>query len=372
MSRLRFWQGLILVWCLLGVGVVQAAAKPLKVAFYIPRTANDMFYSPVVGFLQAAARDLDVQIELLEADNNHLRAGALFQQALQRPRRPDGMIVVSLRGSGLTALELAEPAQVPVLIENGALLESSAGAPREKFRYYVGEMLPDEEMAGYALAKYLFAKGRKASNGKVQVVALNGQRGSSASEGREKGLRRAVAEFPSVELKQIVNAEWEPDLAGAKFKGLMQRYPEASVVWAASDGMALGAVAAAQQMQLRSGKDFVIGGVDWSAAGIQAVRDGQLQATAGGHFMEAAWALVVMSDYLRGIDFSATEGVRMKTDMILLTAENLNAYSAVLDAEAWGKLDFKRLSKLWNPAVKRYNFRIQNVLQLSGARKAGH
>jgi ABC-type sugar transport system substrate-binding protein len=322
-----------------------------------------MFYGPVVNFLQAAAKNLDMEIELLENDNNHMNTAGLVQKSLQSGLRPDAYIAVSVKESGFTLLEIAEDARIPVMIEDGAILDPNVGAPREKFRYYIGEMLPSEEMAGYTLAKYLIAKGKPASDGKIHVLAFNGVYGSSASVGREKGLRRALAENPKAELKQIVSARWEPDLAATMFTGLIKRYPEASVVWSASDGMALGVLKAAKALGLSSGKDFVIGGVDWSAEGVAAVRDGAMQATAGGHFMEAAWALVLVYDYLNGTDFQG-QGVRIKTDMTLLTKENYAKYAPLFDPANWEKLNFSRLSKVHNPKMSRYDFSVANVLKL--------
>ncbi|QDL56030.1 hypothetical protein EXZ61_18625 [Rhodoferax aquaticus] len=353
---------LVLVFAMNGI-CSRASDKPQKVGFLIPRTSQDMFYGPVVGFLQAAAKNLNMDIELLENDNNHLSTAGLVEDALQGDHRPDAFIAVSVKESGFTTVKLAEQAKVPVMIENGAILSPVAGAPREHFAYYIGEMLPSEEMAGYELAKYLIAHGKPARNGKIQVLAFNGAFGSSASDGREKGLRRALLEFPQAELKQIVSARWEPETAQAMFTGLIKRYPETSVVWSASDGMALGVLKAAKARGLVSGRDFVIGGIDWSAEGLAAVRSGALQATAGGHFMEAAWALVLVHDYLAGVDFK-NEGLRIKTDMTLLTKANADRYAPLLDPVNWAKIDFSRLSKVHNPRLKKYSFSVETVLKL--------
>jgi ABC-type sugar transport system substrate-binding protein len=335
---------------------------PVKIGYVISRTVDDMFYGPVVGFMQAAANDLGIELLIIETDDNHIDAHLQVKESLMVGRKTDAIIAISVKGIGKRILKICEQAKVSFMIENAAILDKSIGEPRQHFKYYIGEMLPDDEMAGYELAKYLLQKGKVAPDGKIHIVAINGSFGTSASIERGKGLQRALKEFPHAQLEQMVSAMWEPELAKKKFIGLKTRYPNVSVVWAASDGMAIGAAAAAEEMKLTLGKDVVIGGVDWSSEGVAAVKNGRIQATAGGHFMEGAWAMIAVYDYLKGFDFAKNDGLRMKTEMKLLTTENINEYSILFDTDVWSNINFKNFSKRYNPMLLNYDFSIRKIL----------
>ena len=338
------------------------SVPPVKIGYVIPRTVDDMFYGPVVGFMQAAADDLGVELSIIETNDNHIRAHLLVEKFLTDGHKTDAIIAISVKNSGDRILKLCEQAKVSLMIENAAILDKSIGEPRQYFKYYIGEILPDDEGAGYTLAKYLLQKGKVAPDGKIHLIAISGPFGTSASIEREKGLLRALKEFPNAQLEQIVRANWKSALAEKKFMRLKARYPDVSAVWAASDGMAIGAAIAATEMKLALGKDVVIGGIDWSAEGLDAVKKGQIQATVGGHFMEAAWTLITVYDYLKGFDFAKNDGMRMKTKMTLLTQDNIGEYSILFDDKNWSKIDFKNFSKQYNSKQLYYDFTLQKVI----------
>lgn len=68
--------------------------------------------------------------------------------------------------------------------------------------------------------------------------------------------------------------------------------------------------------------------------------------------MEGAWALISVHDYLKGHDFANSEGLKMKTDMSLLSAENYQRYARLIEPATWSRIDFKRFSKVYNPQLK--------------------
>ncbi|WP_415901665.1 ABC transporter substrate-binding protein [Neptuniibacter sp. QD29_5] len=344
-------------------GAPAAYADTFKVGYFISRTADDMFYGPVVGFMQAAANDLGVELHIIEANDDHLLGHEKVRELLFPTPQLDAIIAISVKESGARILKLSEPVGVPVFIENSAILDKAIGSPRQHFQHYIGEMLPDDEMAGYELAKYLIQRSRKSSeNSAVNMVAISGPYGTSASIQRERGLQRAIEEFSQTNLLQIVRANWERDRSRKTFKKLIQRYPSIDAVWTASDGMALGVFDALTTLAPQYRKNIIVGGVDWSREGVEGVDLNQIQATAGGHFMEGAWALIVVYDFLNGHDFMDSEGLKMKTNMSLITKENFIDYAPLIDRNNWKKINFKSFSKTYNPVVTHYNFELKSVL----------
>lgn len=355
----------VLLLCLLSIIVTSshAAGAEFRVNYVISRTVDDMFYGPVYRFMQAAAEDLGVELNVVEARDDHTTVANKVRQNIISPEGVDGVIVVSVKESGSSILKVCQEYNVPLMIENSAILDKTVGLPRQHYPVYIGEMLPDDEMAGYKLAKYLIEIAPRSADGKVHMAAISGPFGTSASIEREKGLHRAVSEHPDVVLKQIVRANWERDTAAAMFDGLKARYPQIRAIWTASDGMALGVADQAEKMGLIPGSDLVTGGIDWSLEGTDAVRDGRIQASAGGHFMEGAWALVAMFDYLKGIDFQSSDGVNLRTDMYLLTEHNYSQYAAVLREDRWPDIDFRTFSRYFNTYQRAYTFDISDVIQ---------
>jgi ABC-type sugar transport system substrate-binding protein len=352
---------------LLSFGLVSSFARseehPLKVEFVISRTRSDIFFKPATGFLEAAAKSLGVQVEILEPNDNHMIAGDLVKASLSKMPKPDGVIGISNKESGVQMLKACEDAKTPFMTEVATILTAGFGGPREKHPLFIGEVLPDDERAGYDLAKYLIRRGKAAADGKIHVVGISGPRENSSSIERNLGLLRAIKDSPQAVLDQVVNTDWSKEVAGAKFTGLKTRYPQVSVVWAASDGMAIGVADAAEVMKLKPGEDIVVGGMDGTKEGIEAIRRNRIQASIGGLITEEAWALVAMYDYLNGVDFAPTDGVRIMTSMRLVTAKNVGGYSMLLNSRNWQQIDFRKFSRKYHPKMTHYNFSLDSVFK---------
>lgn len=336
------------------------AEKPLKIAYFIPRQVEgDMFYNLVGDFAKKAAEDLNIDLDFYEAKGNHILMAR--QGELASKKNYDAFMVINVKFAGSQIVKSARNERIPVLFENGGILSKKVGEPREKNPYYIGEIVPDDKNAGYKLGKYLIKKAKETGE-KLEILGITGVKASSASIEREKGLKIAIGETNGeAVLKQVVSANWETNIAKQKFIGLKRRYPKVNIVWTASDGMGMGVVKGIKEENLIPNKDVFTGGVDWSAGGIESVMKNEFTATVGGHFMEGAWGLVILSDYLRGIDFK-DEGLKMYTDMYLITPDNYEERKILFDKSKWGEIDFKRFSKYYS-GISKYDFGIEKVIK---------
>jgi hypothetical protein len=84
-------------------------------------------------------------------------------------------------------------------------------------------------------------------------------------------------------------------------------------------------------------------------------------ATVNGHTMEGAWAMVLLYDHHRGIDFAA-ERLEWRSEMFALTRENVESYLAAFGDRDWDRIDFRAFSKAHNPALEQYRFSFAAVL----------
>ena len=116
-----------------------------------------------------------------------------------------------------------------------------------------------------------------------------------------------------------------------------------TTLWAASDGMALGASESIQHLK----RKVTIGGIDWTLEGVKAVNEQILTATVGGHFMEGAWISVLIYDYFHGIRFSQENEINFASWMALINKKQFSEiFQFLMDKKSWEKIEFKNCQKL--------------------------
>lgn len=353
----------ILSFCLICLIFTGASApkrnksKKIEVALFVARSEGDMFFQPLIDFMKEASNQLDMNITVYFGDGNHIKMIENVQLAVKKSY--DFLVYINFKKSAVKAVEIAEENEIPIFIMNsGFQKEDHMGKPRENYKYWIGEMLPDDEKAGYILANILIDEERKGNrNKKVVMGALEGNIADEASIERKKGLKRAVNSMYNVELKQIIPANWEIETAGEKYKNMVRRYPNLSILWCASDGMALGAV----KESYKIGYPIVTGGVDWTKEGLEAVENGKITASIGGHFMEGGWVAVLLYDYYHGVDFKDID-IDFKSDMMAVTSKNVKEIRAKIAREKWKTINFKKFSRYNCGREYIYNFRLADIL----------
>lgn len=117
----------------------------------------------------------------------------------------------------------------------------------------------------------------------------------------------------------------------------------------------------AKDLKLKPGRDIVTGGIDWLPEALEEVRNKEIDVSVGGHFIEGGWVAVLIYDYFNGKDF-ASERVSWKTHMRPITSSNVDYYENKLNEKNWGKINFRKFSKVYNPSIKKYDFKMQNIL----------
>ncbi len=355
---------LILLSILLTAVPVQTQqTKDIKIAFFVIRTIDDMFFSLVVDFMKEACADLGMEMEPYYANGNHLLMVKQVEKVLNSQDKPEALVFINFKNVGHQIVKLAEKAKTPVFLINSALNpEEAMGGPREKYKYWIGEMLPDDVGAGYKLAQELITRAQPDKDGKIHMVAIEGERTTGASAARVQGLNLALEEHDNVILQQIVAGNWVKERAKFQFFLLRKRYPKTTVFWTASDGMAIGVAEGAKKLNLKLGVEVITGGVDWAVAGIEAVRQGEIEASLGGHVMEAGWAAVLLYDYFHDHDF-ATETVSMEDAMSAVTLDNIEDFTNTFTRENWHNIDFRYFSKTYNKSLQKYDFSMEAVMK---------
>ncbi len=343
----------------------QAETRPL-VVFANPADSDDVFFKPVTDFMQAAANDLGFELVTYYGKRNHVDIDENVTATFQREPLPDYLISMNARGSGKATLDLAEKTGIKTIFINQGFVgddKKNYGNPGELYKQWIFEYLPDDSHAGYILTKELIEEAIKKDlrdeNGFINIVALGGHETSPASILREQGLNRAVSEYPKARLLQLAHADWKREKAYELSKRLIKRYPNLSIIWTASDHMGAGIVDGIRESGKTPGKDILTGGVDWAAFAMDMVANGDFTVTIGGHFMDGAWAMVMLYDYIHGEQVTPSG----KSHFSAITAENLESFRTHFGTANWEKIDFRKFSKHLNPEIKEYDFSLEAVLK---------
>ncbi|MCM2373109.1 ABC transporter substrate-binding protein [Aporhodopirellula aestuarii] len=347
-----------------GGDAVEKDRKP-RVLLFSGSDKDDPFWILFTDFMSVAADQLGFELKVHFADGSLNAMASLMRVECERKVKPAGIVIQSFKRGGPRFLRIANSYRIPVfLVNSGLTAEQSAitGEPRTHLEHWIAEMLPDDYGAGFQLANALIDEARKdpakiSADGRVHIIGLSGTVSHGASVQRAAGLMDAIAarEDEAI-LDQMVSADWKRGYAKNRCRILHRRYPEASIVWAASDQMALGAAQAIRDRGFVPGKDVVIGGVDATREGLKAIEKGTLAATVGGHFQEGGWVAVILHDLVHGLDLEKIP-THFVSPMTLVTAENMATYRAGLRAKQWKQIDFLQFSRLHQPESDNYRFR---------------
>ena len=338
--------------------------RKFHVAMFTPRDQDDAFWGPFVEFMGEVSDDLGIQLEVFFAGNSRNRMVSQIRDVCDRENKPDAIVFQSFKRGGPRFLRIADRRQVPAVLVNAGLQPEQSeelGQPRTKLTYWLAEVLPDDYDAGFQLANALIDEAlrspqRLAADGKLHIIGLSGVISDGASIQRMAGLHDAIARrSDEVVLDQVVAADWSQELARFRCRILHRRYPESSVIWSASDAMAIGAIAAMKDRGKTPGTDVIIGGVDATPEALDLIAQRVLFATVGGHVMEGGWCIVLLYDFFHGIDLTRIP-THYDSPMRLITRENLAGYREVLSRETWRETDFRQFSLLDRPNQSTYRF----------------
>jgi len=381
---IKKWYFVVLVWSVvlcLEVPYV-FATQPLtkkKIAWFtsLPEDLNagdSPFWMNVRQFMVAAAQDLGVDLQIYPYNANPGLFVKRVQEVLtDENMKPDGILFHNFKKRGDEVLQLAEQYGVSAFVFNAGFgADAPVGRPREQFSHWIGQMLPDDEYTGWLLSEKLLEEAlkleKRGADGTVHAVAFGGSRGSQASILRIRGFERSIQEQEQLLTQNILYAEWSRERVQKMVAPLIKKFPDVSVFWAASDSMAQGIIDGAKAQGWTPGKDFVVGGVDWLPEAVELIQSNEMTVSVGGHYLEGAWALIVLYDYLNGYDFAEIRATTtLGTKMFALTTSNIAQFSMLrekLTLENIVKnIDFTVYSKTYYPELQEYDFNLEELLQ---------
>ena len=366
-------QGFFLLLAILASTTTALARQdPLRVGFICQSPPDNPFWNQVVTVMQAVADDLDIDLVIKYAHTtNSYTFKRLGNRLLDSDPKLDYLLTKYLASITAEHIQHAAKRGTRVFVFNADIPQSDyelvGRRPRETYSNWIGHMLPNDRQAGYDLATALINRARQIGDtgkeGKIDMLAVDSHFESTVGTNRLEGLNEKAAEASDVVLKHVETAGWEVDALYEEMVKTLRQNNYTNVFWSPDEAMAWAAVQAAEHIGKTPGKDVLIGGFDWNTKSIEAIADGRITASMFGHFLEGAWALILVHDYHYGFDFADDPGVRISTPLSIINQDNYQQYKALFVKDYWDKIDFRKYSKKYNPELKSYNFSISQFLE---------
>jgi ABC-type sugar transport system substrate-binding protein len=361
MQRRRFVLGLVHT-ALFSTARIGSAEPQPHVVFLNPGEAVERGTGPywrmVTQFMQPAARSLGLHLEVLYAERDHLLMLRQAEDVARRSPAPDYVIIVNEKLAAEQMLKTLSRSPAKVFVMHNDLTPEQRGEignERQKIRNWIGTATTDTGRGSYILMEYFY---RRLENQEPRIIGITSDPNTPGSMERANGVKDYVAHAGRGRIHQLAFGDWTYADGERKAAVLLARYPDTNIIWAANDSIALGALRAVRAREAR----VLVGGMAGFPDAITSVAEGGLAATSAGGYMIGAWAIVMLYDYHRGVDFAAHGGLVQKFDhMYVVHRENVSRFSdvALKRTEA---LDFRVYSKALNPGPGLYDFRLARLV----------
>ena len=189
-----------------------ANAQAASVVFLNPGYSNETFWVSYSRFMQAAAKDLDMQLRIEYSERDAQLTLAHAREVLESEQRPDYLVLVNEEYVAPEIIRLSRGRGVKLfLVNNGLTPDQSELISKNPDKYppLLGTLVNNDEQAGYQMLKELIAlRARPGLTQPIELLAFSGIKTTPASKLREQGMRRALAEHPQVRLRQVVYGGW--------------------------------------------------------------------------------------------------------------------------------------------------------------------
>lgn len=248
------------------------AAGKLRIGYSVATLENAFFVGMTKGVVDEAAAQ---GAELIQANAGGDASTQVNQILDLITQKVDVLILNPINADGIVpVVQKANEAGIPVITldrgSNGgkvtSFLETDNVAMGKEGALFIVDQLTK---------RYGSAKGN--------VVNLQGLRGTTAAESREKGFIEEIAKYPEIKVVVSQAADFNQEKALNIMSNALQANPQIDAVFCANDDNAMGAVKAIEQAgrakPLDDAAHIVVIGIDGTAQAVEAIRGGTLTAT---------------------------------------------------------------------------------------------
>ncbi len=168
----------------------------------------------------------------------------------------------------IPAVMAAKKAGIPLFLIDRSVDQNLAKGGVDYVTFIGSDFLKEGQTAGEALVKL--------TGGKGIIIELEGSTGSSPANDRKKGFDDVIAKYPGMKIVASQSGDFARDKGRQVAEALLQAHPEATIVYAHNDEMAIGAIAAIEAAGKVPGKDITVVSIDGEKDALQMIIDGKM------------------------------------------------------------------------------------------------
>lgn len=319
---------------------LKALATGINVTLVIPDGKGPLFWQMVRDISKASAKSLQVNLEILHHAPDRFASKAAIEGIIQRKVTPDYVIFFPFNANAVNLFTQLESAKIPfVTLEQKFSddIKLKLGNARENYHAWLGEITYDNKAGGELLLKTLIDAHKQAFPNEITYITGVGGDYDSVAKHRQSVLEGLIEQNTSnkIIINQIFPMYWDPTIIHERFSLMSKRYPKTDVYWCASDQMALEIL---KEHQAMSKSPVIIGGFDWLPVALKKIKNKELTASAGSHFLMATHALIKIVDYHNGVDRFLEPSNVMQYEII--TANNVDKFLPFIENKRWHQVDF--------------------------------
>jgi ribose transport system substrate-binding protein len=236
--------------------------KPITIGLAVANLQAD-FFNQIKQSVEAEATAKGIDVVVSDAGGDSARQVSQIQDFITRQVSAIIYIPAGATAAGVP-VKAAERANIPVINVD----RNAPDAPGKTF------IATDSVAAAKQLGEWVVQQ----TGGTGKIGVIQGQIGTTPQVDRENGFGQALQAAPGLQIvAEQPTDDWSQAEGFANAQDMIQAHPDITVFFGQADALALGAAQAAANANMNP-KPLVVG-FDGDMAGIQAVREGKLDAT---------------------------------------------------------------------------------------------
>jgi D-allose transport system substrate-binding protein len=272
MSKLKF-KSLLLASALIVLGTA-AEAQDKPIYGVLMKTLANPFWGAMEQGVKAGAEAAGVEYYLQAVESDQAAEPQLNTCNTMLERKPAVMITAAINSTILLpCLKQANAMNIPVVDLDNNLDPKVTKDAGVNITFHIGS---DNEAAGAQGADFLVSKLGKDAKGPVLVI--EGLSGNITGQRRASGFANRLKELaPGLEVVASLPGDWDRGKAANITNDILTKHPDLVAIFAANDGMALGAVETV--FAANKGDQVTIIGVDGNTDAVKSIKSGRLTAS---------------------------------------------------------------------------------------------
>ncbi|MEP0521037.1 MAG: substrate-binding domain-containing protein [Hyphomicrobiales bacterium] len=253
-----------------------ALSGPVKAEEFgvLMKTLANPFWGAMGQGVEEGAKSADVKYYLQAVESDQAAESQLNVCNTMLERKPVAMITAAINSTNLLpCLKKAQESGIKVVDLDGNLDPEILAAEKIDITFSIGS---DNVKAGAQGAEYMVSKLGADATGPVLVI--EGLSGNITGQKRATGFADKLKELaPGLEIVASLPGDWDRGKAANITNDILTRNPDLKGIFAANDGMALGAVESV--FAAGKGGDVIIIGVDGNSDAVKSIKAGRLTAS---------------------------------------------------------------------------------------------